>query len=241
MLPWLSGIHKELFSLDLIAAMAYSNRPVRKGPDVMHADADFSAKARDLIRFGKFCYKRGWVPATSGNFSVRLASGQVAITVSGQHKGKLNKDGIMVVDLQGTPLTAGRKPSAETLLHTALYRRDATINAVLHTHSVNATVLSLLHREALRLTDYEVLKAFPGIDTHEGQVSVPIFSNDQDMGRLAATVDRYLDKQPGLHGYLIAGHGFYAWGASMAEASRHIEAFEFLFDCEVLLRRLGKP
>jgi methylthioribulose-1-phosphate dehydratase len=40
-------------------------------------------------------------------------------------------------------------------------------------------------------------------------------------------------------GYLIDGHGLYAWGRDMAEARRHLEAFEFLFDCELQLRALG--
>ena len=39
-------------------------------------------------------------------------------------------------------------------------------------------------------------------------------------------------------GYLIDGHGLYAWGRDMAEARRHIEAFEFLLACELDLRRL---
>jgi ribulose-5-phosphate 4-epimerase/fuculose-1-phosphate aldolase len=42
-------------------------------------------------------------------------------------------------------------------------------------------------------------------------------------------------------GYLIAGHGLYAWGASVDDALRHVEAFECLFECEVLERKLRTP
>lgn len=206
----------------------------------MAASADLSKKARELVRAGKYFYKRGWVPATSGNFSARLDEVRMAITVSSRHKGHLNEKDIMVADLQGNSLTKGKKPSAEALLHAILYRRDPAIGAVLHTHSVNATVLSLLCQERLRLTDYEVLKAFSGIDTHQCEVTVPIFPNDQDIARLADRVDRYLDIHVGIPGYLIAGHGFYTWGASVNDARRHIEAFEFLFECEVLMQRIGK-
>jgi methylthioribulose-1-phosphate dehydratase len=109
---------------------------------------------------------------------------------------------------------------------------------VLHTHSVNATVLSLLTEGGLRLRDYELLKAFPAIDTHENELAVPVFPNDQDIGRLAASVASYLDLHPETQGYLIAGHGCYTWGSRVEDARRHLEAFEFLFECEVLLRRL---
>jgi methylthioribulose-1-phosphate dehydratase len=57
---------------------------------------------------------------------------------------------------------------------------------------------------------------------------------------LAAQVDALLDKQP-LWGYLIDGHGLYAWGRDMAEARRHLEAFEFLLHCELELRKLRGP
>ena len=57
------------------------------------------------------------------------------------------------------------------------------------------------------------------------------------MPALAAQVEGLLDAGP-LWGYLIDGHGLYAWGRDMAEARRHLDAFEFLFACELDLRRL---
>lgn len=199
---------------------------------------EYTTAIQQLIETGHFFFSRGWVPATSGNFSTRLNAEQIAVTVSGQHKGRLTPDGILRVDLNGQPLTTGKKPSAETLLHTALYRRDPTLGAVLHTHSVPATTLSLWCRNALLLRDYEVLKAFPGVVSHDYEIQVPIFPNDQDMTRLAGVVNQYLDSHLDTYGYLIAGHGFYTWGSSLADACRHVEAFEFLFECELLLRRL---
>ena len=50
--------------------------------------------------------------------------------------------------------------------------------------------------------------------------------------------DALLDSQC-MWGYLIDGHGLYAWGRDMAEARRHLEAFEFLLGCELELRKLG--
>ena len=69
-------------------------------------------------------------------------------------------------------------------------------------------------------------------------MDVPVFPNTQDMPELAARVDAALDAGP-LWGYLIDGHGLYAWGRTMAEARRHLEAFEFLLGCELDLRRLA--
>jgi len=182
----------------------------------------------------------GWTPATSSNFSMRLDDGHAAITVSGRDKGRLAEDDIMVVDLDGNPVATTHRPSAETLLHTRLYRRFPEIGCVLHTHSPVQTIASRLYAGAghLRLAGYELLKAFHGNSTHEAAIDVPVLANTQDMKVLAAQVDALLDRQS-LWGYLIDGHGLYAWGRDMAEARRHLEAFEFLFNCELELRKLG--
>src|SRR5271165_6838923 len=95
-----------------------------------------------IIAAGRRMDSHGWVPATAGNISVRLAPDRIAITRSGGHKGFLDAGHVMQVDLQGSPLTPG-KPSAETLLHCLIYHEDAGAGAVVHGHSVPATVLSM--------------------------------------------------------------------------------------------------
>lgn len=182
----------------------------------------------------------GWTPATSSNFSERLDDRHAAITVSGADKGRMGREHIMVVDFDGRPVATDKRPSAETLLHTQLYRRFPEVGCVLHTHSLVQTIASRLYAGAghIRLEGYELLKAFHGNSTHEMAIDVPVLPNTQDMTVLAAQVDALLDQGP-LWGYLIDGHGLYAWGRSMAEARRHLEAFEFLFHCELELRKLG--
>lgn len=181
----------------------------------------------------------GLTPATSSNFSQRLDARHCAITVSGRDKGRLVQDDIMVVDFDGRPVATEQRPSAETLLHTQLYRRFAEIGCVLHTHSKVQTVASRLFAGQGHVTfeGYELQKAFRGNATHEGAVRVPVLPNTQDMPELAARVEIELDRGP-LWGYLIEGHGLYAWGQDMAEARRHLDAFEFLLSCELELRRL---
>ena len=193
---------------------------------------EFQQRAHELIYTGKQLYAAGILPATSGNLSARLSDNLLAITVSGAHKGFLTENDIMLINIHGESMD-GRKSSAETLLHTSIYQRYSSVNVVLHPHSINATVLSKLCEGCLVLQDYELLKAFSGISTHEINMQVPVFDNDQDIKRLAGIVDEYLSKMNIVHGYLIRGHGFYTWGENMAEALRHVEAFEFLFDCEL--------
>jgi methylthioribulose-1-phosphate dehydratase len=200
----------------------------------MNDNNAFLDAAQQLVDAGRFIDSKGWVPATSGNFSARLPDGNIAITVSGKHKGRLQLDDIMLIDADANSLD-GKKPSAETLLHTSLYKRFPDIQSILHPHLLNATLVSRIFKSEIMLEDYELLKALSGITTHESRVVVPIFANDQNIPRLAEQVDQYIDKHADCYAYIIAGHGLYTWGTSVQEALRHLEALDFLFDCELRL------
>lgn len=185
-----------------------------------------------LIYAGKVIDSKGWCPATSGNFSARLSDGTIAITVSGKHKGNLQHGDIMLIDALGNPLD-GKVPSAETLLHIQIYQRFPDIHAVLHPHSLNSTLISNQGKKKITLKNYELLKAFSGITTHESRLIVPIFPNTQNIAELAENVDNYMDSHDDIYAYLIAGHGLYTWANSVDETLRYLEALDFLFACEL--------
>lgn len=192
---------------------------------------DFHTIAAQLVEAGRALHTLGMVPATSGNFSARLPDGNIAITVSGTHKGRLQESDIMTVDKDGAALD-GRRPSAETGLHMQLYRRLPQVQAILHPHSESATLTSKVDRDEIVLQGYELLKAFEGIATHASRLVVPIFENDQTIPRLAGEVDEYMNTHNGTMAYIIRGHGFYTWAGSVSTALRHCEALEFLLQCE---------
>jgi methylthioribulose-1-phosphate dehydratase len=74
------------------------------------------------------------------------------------------------------------------------------------------------------------------VTTHATTLVVPVFANDQDTDRLAQAVDAWMAAHAPVHGYLLAQHGFYTWGATVADALRHVEAFDHLFRCELAWR-----
>ncbi len=83
-------------------------------------------------------------------------------------------------------------------------------------------------------------KALAGTTTHDDAVDLPVFANDQDTAALAVRVERRLSDPGTAPGYLLAGHGLYAWGATMAEARRHLEGLEFLLACTLEERKLQR-
>lgn len=190
--------------------------------------------AAQLAEAGRRMDARNWVPGSAGNLSARIDDSRIAITRSGVHKGRLTDADIIAVNYAGEALAEGQKPSAETLLHCQLYRLFPSIGAVLHGHSVAATVLSM--RGGITFSNYELVKAF-GFATHEMDVVLPVYENDQDMVRLAAYIEPLLQNNPPV-GYVIAGHGVYAWGTNVEHAFWRLEALEFLLQCELEQRRL---
>ncbi|TQI79037.1 methylthioribulose-1-phosphate dehydratase [Serratia fonticola] len=182
--------------------------------------------------------EKGWCPATGGNMSLRLDDRQCLVTESGKDKGNLTEQDLLLVETATNHVPSGRTPSAETGLHTLIYRLYPQVGAILHTHSVNATVLSRVEKsEALVLQGFEMQKSLSGQKSHLDSVSIPIFDNDQDIPALAERVAAFAAVSPLPYGFLVRGHGLYCWGKQVAEARRHLEGLEFLFQCE-LQRRL---
>ena len=189
--------------------------------------------AESLCETARWCYTRGWVPATSGNFSVRQG-GRILVTASGLDKGQLTPAGLLEVDLEGRAVDAAARPSAETGLHTVLYKARPAACAILHVHTVWNTLLSGMHDAAghVDLGGYELLKGLSGVTTHEHVERVPVLKNSQNYSELMAELAVALKDYPEAHGVLLSRHGLYTWGESVAEARRHLEALEFLFEVE---------
>lgn len=192
--------------------------------------SQFTTLAGELAAVGRRLYARGWVLGTSGNLSAVVSARplRLAITASAVNKGTLTAAQILEIDEHARPARRGAGvPSAETALHLEIVRRRVA-GAVLHTHSVWGTLLS--EANEVEIEGYEMLKGLSGVTTHEHRERIPVVANDLDMTRLARAVGAMLERNPAAHAFLLRRHGLYTWGASLAEAERHVEILEFLFE-----------
>jgi methylthioribulose-1-phosphate dehydratase len=190
-----------------------------------------------LREAGAEFWRRNWSLGTSSNYSVVLSQSplELLVTASGKDKGRLTRADFVRVGVDGKPTSPGQpKSSAETLLH-VVAAQQSNVGAVLHTHSIWSTILSdFFHAQGgFEITGYEMLKGLEGIGTHEHSAWVHIFENTQHIPSLAEQVaEKFRDaERPLRHGYLIRRHGLYTWGKDLEEARRHIEIYEFLFEC----------
>jgi methylthioribulose-1-phosphate dehydratase len=201
--------------------------------------------ATDLLEAIRFFNQQGWSPATSTNYSVRSENPeQFIISRSGVDKSKFGLSDLILITPHGEVLPPfnqpGIKSSAETEIHTYLYQKYPEVKCVLHTHSVLGTVLSqsLAKEKQLVFEGFEIQKGLEGNQTHELKTVLPIVPNSQVMSDILKGMDHHFTARPEIHGFLIAGHGLYTWGKDIATAKRHIETYEFLFECYYTMRRL---
>ena len=153
----------------------------------------------------------GLLPGASGNVSVRLgphaAPDILAITPSGRRNADLKLEDIVVVDFDAEPVEGSLTPSSETLLHVAIYRARPDVGAVIHTHSVFASVASVAGLQIPPIID-EMVVAIGGTV----QVSEYAFPSTEE---LADNVCAALGER---NAALIRNHGAVGVGRDLVEA-----------------------
>ena len=82
-----------------------------------------------------------------------------------------------------------------------------------------------------------MLKGLVGFNTHSSSITIPVISNSQSMDELSEAVAPLLETSP--CGFLVAGHGLYAWGADLDTSKRHLEILEFLLKVRLTQMQIG--
>ncbi|MEV5839021.1 S-methyl-5-thioribose-1-phosphate isomerase [Nocardia sp. NPDC052112] len=202
-----------------------------------------NAEGAAIADIARELYGRGWMPGTAGNISVRTGDTAV-ITGSGLSKGELTGADMVTVriaDSEPIP-NQQRKPSAETTIHTAVYRTTGAA-AVVHIHPPYATTAATRAGSPdaltlLRIADYELIKGLVAKEpdgTYPTVLDLPVFPNWPDVARIGADIEAYLLENPTAAPVLaIAGHGITTWGDNLSQARDRAECLEAL--CELVAR-----
>jgi ribulose-5-phosphate 4-epimerase/fuculose-1-phosphate aldolase len=174
--------------------------------------------------------RSGLSPGRSGNVSCRWKSGML-ITPTGMAYEEISPGDIVFVDSKGeVPAKKSRKPSSEWRFHLAAYRARPDMHAVVHTHSLNATVLACAGKP---------IPAFHYMVAVAGGDDIPLVPYDTfGTQELARHVAKGLFHR---NACLMANHGQIAIGATLQSALELAQEVEVLAEqyCKVLT--LGEP
>ncbi|MFK7986725.1 MAG: methylthioribulose 1-phosphate dehydratase [Sandaracinaceae bacterium] len=185
-------------------------------------------------------YTQGWVSGTGGGISVREGD-RIYMAPSGVMKERLQPEDLYVLDSTGqvveAPADGSHRVSAcAPLFLNAFHLRGA--GAVLHSHSVNAMLATLLFDDTFRVTHLEMMKGITGVGFHDDLV-IPIIENTAHEHELADTMAAAMEAYPRSHAVLVRRHGVYVWGADWVQAKTHAECYDYLFEAAVKMRQLG--
>lgn len=184
-------------------------------------------------------YTQGWVSGTGGGISLRQG-GKVYMAPSGVQKERIRPDDIFVLDEDGNELS---RPDGDfelsacaPLFFNAFRLRDA--GAVLHSHSINAMLATLIFDRAFEVTHLEMMKGIRDTGYHD-QLVVPIIENTAHECDLAESMAGAIEAYPTAQAVLVRRHGVYVWGRDWVEAKTQAECYDYLFGAAVRMKQLG--
>jgi L-fuculose-phosphate aldolase len=170
----------------------------------------------------------GLVVGRSGNLSVRFGD-LLAVTPTGVDYDRLRPEDVPVVGLDGTPVEGDLLPTSELPMHLAAYHADRTRAAVVHTHAVHATAVSLLVDEVPAV--HYVLA------TLGDSVRVAPYAT-YGTAELAGHMVTALAER---NGCLLRNHGTITTGTDLAEAYERTLQLEWACRVWLLARAAGEP
>jgi L-fuculose-phosphate aldolase len=106
-----------------------------------------------VIEAGLRLVEEGLVSRTWGNVSIRIDDTYMAVTPSGRKYEELEEYDIVIVDYKTDKYEGSIKPSSEFKLHSEIYRTRKEINAVIHTHQMNASTVAAARRDVPPILD----------------------------------------------------------------------------------------
>jgi ribulose-5-phosphate 4-epimerase/fuculose-1-phosphate aldolase len=170
-----------------------------------------------VISVSRELVDKGFLMGTGGNVSIRIpGENLMAITPSNFDYMAMTTDDICIIDWQLAVKEGERKPSIESGMHAAVYQTRQDISAVIHTHQVFASAISLMKRPIPALFDEQVRFLGRSVDV------VPYAPSGT--GWLKSAIVRSVKNN--YNAFILQNHGALILGDSPERAISNVEVLE---------------
>lgn len=185
---------------------------------------------KNLVEYGIKICETGLTKGTGGNLSVFDRKNQlIAITPSGIDFYQIKEEDIVILDMDGNIVEGKNKPSSEWEMHLLQYTTRDDMNAVIHAHTMCATVLACLRWE-LPATHYMIAVAGPNVRVAEyASFGTP---------ELAENATKAMRDRKAV---LLANHGILAGEKDLLNAFNVIEEIEYCSEIYLKAKSVGEP
>jgi L-fuculose-phosphate aldolase len=186
-----------------------------------------------VLETSRLMLEKGLVVGTSGNVSLRLPPegnrALLAITPTGRYYDTMGVDDIQILDFEAEPVEGDLPPSMETMLHIGIYRARKNANAVVHSHSVYASAISVTGNGIPPILEDQVV--FLG-----GQIKLAQYAPSGSEEMVTNVIDSLEDR----NAVLLPNHGAIGVGFDAREALTAAELLEKTAKIYLLASSLGK-
>ena len=188
-------------------------------------------KSATLIETALHLEQIGLNHGATGNCSCRDGDTYL-ITPSGIDTQSLSEDKVVRMDFTGNIIDSipNLKPSSEWRFHKDIMLQRKEVGAVVHTHSIYASTVSLFGDT---LPSFHYMIAVAGGDSVRCAPYAMFGTQELSDNIISALIDR--------KACLIANHGLVAIGDNLKEALQIAEEIEHLCQLYIEARKLGKP
>jgi L-fuculose-phosphate aldolase len=195
----------------------------------MELKEKFKKERKEVARFMRRLYKQGLTTTSGGNLSLRLSDDVILITPSATDKGRMKWKEVGIVNIFGENLTPHLKPSMETGMHIAIYKKRDDIHAIVHAHPVFASLFTAVKARINTNLTAEA-KAILGD---------PVFVKYAIMGSpaLAELASEHILKSDIL---LLENHGILTIGTNLLQAFDRAEVLESAAKMTLMTQMTGK-
>ena len=193
-----------------------------------------------IVQLCQQFYAQGWCTGTGGGISIREGD-RVYMAPSAVQKERIEPADIFVVDLNGDVLSGPanrdlKLTACAPLFLAAMTHRDA--GAVIHSHSIDAAVVTKLWPNGFKVSEVEMIKGLRGYGYHD-TVEVPVIENTAHECDLADSMTEAILTNPQSDAVLVQNHGIYVWGKDWQQAKTQTECLDYLFKYAIRMHQVG--
>lgn len=177
----------------------------------------YEAYKKEVVNASQDLARKGYLVATGGNISIRITGQDVfAITPSNYDYMKMTPADVCVLDFELKAIEGRLPPSVESAMHAAIYQARPDVQAIVHTHQVYASALTLIKVPIPALFDEQARFLGRSVEI------IPYAPSGT--GMLKNTVARHV-KGPN-NAFMMQNHGVLVFGHDMERAVHNVEILE---------------
>jgi L-ribulose-5-phosphate 4-epimerase len=177
----------------------------------------FDSEKKLIVETAHELVRKGFLMATGGNLSLRVkGQNAFAITPSNYDYMKMMPEDVCILDFDLNMLEGHLKPSVESAMHGAVYQVRGDVNAIVHTHQVYTSALTLIKSPIPALFDEQARFLGRSVEI------IPYAPSGT--GMLKSTVAKHVKNHN--NAFMMQNHGALVFGHDMERAVHNVEILE---------------